>query len=393
MGVENRIAEMIAALKQAFAEGSFIQLSLGNYTGAEEQLKQLIVRKVLIRKEEMLGVTYRFKTRDVVKNYALEQGVDLIDSYLHNGFDAATLFTGEFDLIFQKSKSGVTLKKKPPTKKPVADLSHDRQKQRIIATKEKPYLTDLKITDREGNVFKHAQDKYRQINHYIDILSSLIKDIPSQKRLRVVDMGSGKGYLTFALYEYLTQVLQREADVIGVEFRNDLVTLCNQISERSGFNQLHFTEGTIAAFDSRGTDVLIALHACDTATDDALYKGIMADSDLIVVAPCCHKQVRREMEKQKIQNDVGFLTQHGIFMERQAEMVTDGIRALILEYYGYKTKVFEFISDSHTPKNVMITAIKSRTAVSKNPEILHKISAAKSFFGLEYHYLERMLGM
>jgi len=175
----------------------------------------------------------------------------------------------------------------------------------------------------------------------------------------VADMGSGKGYLTFALYDYLTNSLGMNTEITGVEYRHDLVNLCNDISEKSAFTQLKFTQSTIEDFDPKNTNILIALHACDTATDDAIAKGIEAEADLIVVAPCCHKQIRREMEKSKAQNDLQFLTQHGIFMERQAEMVTDGIRALVLEYFGYSTKVFEFISDTHTPKNAMIIGMKN----------------------------------
>ena len=157
--------------------------------------------------------------------------------------------------------------------------------------------------------------------------------------------------------------------------------------------KLHFEEGTIADYNSAGTNMLIALHACDTATDDAIYKGITAGSDLIVVAPCCHKQIRREMEKNKAENDIGFLTKYGNFLERQAEMVTDGIRALILEYFGYKTKVFEFISDVHTPKNVMIVGIKNQRDAPEKESILKKIHEAKAYFGIDYHHLEKMAGI
>jgi SAM-dependent methyltransferase len=270
-------------------------------------------------------------------------------------------------------------------------LEHDRTKKRLIQPSEKSYLHELKITDVEGNVYKNAQDKYRQINHYVDILSSLIKELPADKLKKVVDMGSGKGYLTFALYDYLTNVLKINSSVIGVEFRPDMVELCNGIAVKTGFENLSFMQGTIEDYDSTNTNILIALHACDTATDDAIYKGITAQADLIVVAPCCHKQIRREMEKNKAKNDLDFLTKYGIFMERQAEMVTDGIRALILEYFGYKTKVFEFISDAHTPKNVLVVGMKGKINPKKQEEVLSKIKATKEYFGIGYHHLEKLL--
>ncbi|MFC0182914.1 SAM-dependent methyltransferase [Pseudarcicella hirudinis] len=204
-------------------------------------------------------------------------------------------------------------------------------------------------------------------------------------------MGSGKGYLTFALYDYLHNVLKLNTEITGVEYRQDMVDLCNRIAGKSGFNQLNFVQGTIEEFESEHINLLIALHACDTATDDAIYKGIRAGAELIVVAPCCHKQIRREIEKNKAENELNFLTKYGIFLERQAEMVTDGIRALILEYFGYKTKVFEFISDAHTPKNVLVVGIKSKERDDKKAGILKKIQETKTYFGIDYHHLERLL--
>ena len=156
---------------------------------------------------------------------------------------------------------------------------------------------------------------------------------------------------------------------------------------------MNFVEGSIKEYDSKNTNVLIALHACDTATDDAIYKGITANADLIVVAPCCHKQIRREIEKHKTKNELDFLLKHGIFLERQAEMLTDGLRSLILEYFGYTTKVFEFISDAHTPKNVMIVAEKKAKTEAQKEVILKKIKDSKTFFGIEFHQLEKLMGI
>ena len=178
-----------------------------------------------------------------------------------------------------------------------------------------------------------------------------------------------------------------------------MVGLCNTVAKKSGFKKLNFAQGTIQDYDAENVNLLIALHACDTATDDAIFKGIKAGAELIVVAPCCHKQIRREIEKNKVNNDVSFLTKYGIFLERQAEMVTDGIRALILEYFGYKTKVFEFISDAHTPKNVLVVGIKSLNPLKgtseekRKAEILQKIKASKAYFGIGYHHLERLLDL
>jgi SAM-dependent methyltransferase len=394
MNIAQPLHEFISEFRTSLENNTFAKLSLGNYQGKEENLKNIYIKKTLIKKEEKLSFTFRYKTRDIVKNYTFKDAVQLVDGFLQGDFFIATLFALSFELQFEILKnSKVALKKKSVDIKEIPAPEHDKAKKRLLRSGNKAYLTELKITDQQGNVYKNAQDKYRQINHYVELLSPLLKEIPAGKPLKVVDMGSGKGYLTFALYDYLKNVLQLDTSVTGVEYRPDLVELCNQIAQNAGFQNLDFKEGSIEQYDSTGTDVLIALHACDTATDDAIYKGITAGSDLIVVAPCCHKQVRREIEKHKTINDLSFLTRHGIFLERQAEMVTDGIRALILEYFGYKTKVFEFISDAHTPKNVMIVGTKdTRNSIDKKA-VLKKIKEAKEYFGIGYHHLEKISGI
>lgn len=394
MNIAENIQSFTKSIEQSITENILVSLSLGNYKGTEDQLKNIYVKKILIKKEEKLNFTYRYKTKDIVKNYDTKESLELIQNALNEGFRFATLFTTDFDLQLENfNNERIVVKKLKASKTAVPSTTHDHAKKRIITANDKAYLHELKITDDAGNVYNAAQDKYKQLNHYIEILSSLIKDIPQDKLKKVVDMGCGKGYLTFALYDYLTNVLKLETEVIGVEARKDLVELCYTIAQKSLFKKLSFVEGTIEEYDSANTNILIALHACDTATDDAIYKGITAKAELIVVAPCCHKQIRKQMEDKPISNDIDFLTKYGIFMERQAEMVTDGMRAMLLEYFGYKTKVLEFISDAHTPKNVMIVGIKDSKKVYKDEDILLQFQEAKAYFGIGYHHLERLLGL
>ncbi|MDB5490995.1 MAG: SAM-dependent methyltransferase [Micavibrio sp.] len=393
MTADDKLREFQTHLGQSLQDQSFIKLTLGHYTGEEADLKSIQVRRIVIKREEKLSFTYRYKTRDIVKNYGAEEAVARIADSLRFGFHAATLFTTAFDLVFDDNKGKQTLKQNPATQAAPATLDHDRAKTRLVAAKGQSWLHDLKITDDKGAVLKASQDKYRQINKYVEILDGLIKSLPEKPGMKIVDMGSGKGYLTFALYDHLTNTLKRDVAVEGVEFRPDMVALCNDIAKKSDFPGLRFVEGTIENYDSKGADILIALHACDTATDDAIAKGITAGAELIVVAPCCHKQIRREIEKSRRHNDLGFLMEHGIFIERQAEMVTDGLRALILEYFGYSTKVFEFISDVHTPKNAMIVGVRNAKAALKDPKILAKINDAKNYFGIVRHHLEDKTGL
>ncbi|WP_285059014.1 class I SAM-dependent methyltransferase [Pedobacter ginsengisoli] len=398
MSNQHHLQQFKDQLAESISSNVFVKISLGNYQGNEKELKNIYVRKVKIKRTYMLSFTYRYKTRDIIKNFSIEEGISLVGHFTSNDFKVATLFTAEKEVILEHGKKQlISVREQMLSKVLKPDLSHDKEKKRWIQPAGKPYLVELKLTDPEGNVFKNAQDKYKQINQYIEILNGLIKEFPPGSIKQVADMGSGKGYLTFALYDYLHQVLAEQVKVTGVEYREDLVGLCNAIARQSGFKELDFVQGTIEDYDVSNIDLLIALHACDTATDDAIIKGIKADAKLIVVAPCCHKQIRREMERNKVKNEISVLTKYGIFMERQAEMVTDGIRALILEYFGYKTKVFEFISDAHTPKNILIVGIKpinqksNKIRDAKKLEIKQKIAETKAYFGIGYHHLERIL--
>ena len=395
MITSSSIEQFKSGINDALNKGSFIKISLGNYKGADQELKNIYVRLVQIKKEDRLSFTFRYKTKDVVKNFGLKEGLEFIVEQINHGFNLTTMFSREMDLSLEKKGEALyVLRKKAPSLKEQTSSAHNKEKKRLVtATPQKKYLHELKITDERGEVFKNAQDKYKQINQYIELLSPMLKDLDRDQIQQVADMGSGKGYLTFALYDYLHHVLNWDTKVVGVEYRKDLVELCNGIALNAGFNDLSFVEGSIQDFKAERIDLLIALHACDTATDDAIYKGIKAGAKLIVVAPCCHKQIRKEMTLGKSKNELDFLLKYGIFMERQAEMVTDGIRALILEYFGYKTKVMEFISDVHTPKNVLVVGVKNKTGHVDQTAVLTKIKETKAYFGINYHHLERLFGL
>lgn len=395
MSLQEKIRTLRLHLHESLADQSFVKLTIGHYKGKEVQLKNIYFRKVVIREEEKLSLTYRYQTRDIIKNYSYKEALEILEQSIHDGFQVANLMTTLFNEQLEIMASGkVVLRKQASTQNKAPDPDHDKAKQRHIESANKPYLHDLKITNSEGNVLKDGQAKFKQINHYIELLRTMLEHLPTEKQLHIVDMGSGKGYLTFALFDYLQSQLKRDVRVTGIEFREDLVTLCNTIALKNKFNGLNFIQGTIQDVDVNEVDVLIALHACDTATDDAIFKGIKANANLIVVAPCCHKQIRREMEQHTSSHELDFILRHGIYLEREAEMITDSLRALLIEYSGYKTKIFEFISQEHTPKNCMIVAEKtSMPNGQRKKELVAKIAGAKSFFGIGHHHLEKLLGV
>ena len=391
----DKLNAFFKTFESQFQSNDFLKINLGNYKGEDKTLKKVLIKPIKTKKGLLLSFTYRHQTKDITKNYEPTEGFEHIRTNLSfSNFRQANYFSTEKDASIQVvSPTKVIIKESAPKQTTKGDFSHDKNKHRKISAQNNSYLHDLKIVNKDGKIYSHAQDKFKQINHYVEILSKLIHQLPKKEKYTAVDMGSGKGYLTFALYDYLTNTLNKQAEMVGVEYRQDMVDLCNAVAKKSNFNGLQFAQGTIQDFQINQMDILIALHACDTATDDAIKKGIDANAELIIVAPCCHKQIRRELEKHQVNNDLDILTKHGIFMERHAEMLTDGIRAQILELHGYKTRVFEFIALDHTPKNVLIVAQKHTKTDEERSEIRQTIQDRKAYFGIESHYLETIMNL
>jgi 2-polyprenyl-3-methyl-5-hydroxy-6-metoxy-1,4-benzoquinol methylase len=385
-----RLVEWFGALESALGEGTLVKLALNKPTPTAGDLKSIDIRPLLIKGEVKLSFTYHHKTNDIVKNYTVDEAKALIVANLAEKFANGRLFTLDADLQLTRQGEGHAVHRHPPTEKTAPKLDHNRAKNRILK-EGKGWMYGLGLSDVHGKVLPTAQDKYRQINKYIEILDGLIKQMPQDKALTIVDMGAGKGYLTFALYDHFVNTLKRAANVTGVEFRTELVKVCNDVAAASGFNGLQFQQGTIESYNCTGADIVIALHACDTATDDAIAKAIHANAALIVVAPCCHKQIRREIEKGNGKHELDFLMKYGTYVERISEMVTDGLRAELMELSGYKTNLFEFISDAHTPKNVMIVAVKQDQPAKNVGKLKASIEATKAQFGIKTHQLEKLL--
>ena len=328
-----------------------------------------------------LQFLYKYADKVITKNYNLEESKVLISEALTK-FKNLTVITAEHTYQYNAGRN--KLFKTANKKKLEAKTRHNKNKEHYIS-QDKEFLKELGITNASGNIAAGKGAKFKQINRYIDIFQSLIKEADLGQTFDIVDMGSGKGYLTFAMSDYLNVERGMQVKVSGVELRENLVEKCNTIAKKCAYKNLHFVHNDIESTALEKTDVLIALHACDTATDDAIAKGIEAKAKLIICSPCCHKQIRKQMSK-----DIKLkaLTSFGIFKERQAELITDVLRTLILELHGYKTKVLEFISSEHTSKNLMIVGVRSETTPDIE-SITKEIKLIKSEFGIDYHYLEK----
>ncbi len=381
--------KFLETLSVSLEKQTFVKLTLGNYKGPDEHLQKMLIRLVTTKKGTRLYFLYRGATRDTAKNYDLDTGIALIGDALDNGFRSAHLFTIEHDYqleLGKKGKSRLNIGKPTFTAAPAA--THDRDKKEQVDPNSF-YLRSLGITDDNGRVRDRDQHKWRQINKFVEVLASLVdkSELKDRKELRIVDMGSGKGYLTFAAYDYFKNTRKVDVQMTGVDTKRELVELGNGIAAAAGFDGLKFVVGSIADYDVGDVDILIALHACNTATDDAIFKGITAKADLIVAAPCCHQELRPQIKPPAMLRDI---LKHGVMLERTAETLTDGLRSLLLERSGYSTKLFEFVALEHTPKNNMLVGTRLKKPLEPQ-QFEDQIAAIKSFYSIEKQHLETLL--
>ncbi|CAL2082936.1 Methyltransferase family protein [Tenacibaculum sp. 190524A02b] len=384
--MKEALESLFKEFEKSIEADNFVKLTLSKPVRKSEELANVYVRQITLKGEKCFQFLYRYTTNDQAKNFSFIESLEQIENLLSENFRAATLFTLENDfLTFISKKKKVSYKTTNPSFKNKLPEAHDKQK--IKRVENSKYLYYLGITDKQDKVIPKMADKYRQINKYLEIIEAQLKTVKLPKHVNIVDMGSGKGYLTFALYDYLVNKKEYKVTVTGIELRESLVNYCNDIAKKCEFTDLQFVAKPIQEYANDKIDILIALHACDTATDDAIYKGLVANAELIICAPCCHKQIRQQVKGKEQESPI---LKYGIFKERQFEMVTDTIRALILEKNNYNTKVFEFISNEHTRKNVMLIGSKSSKKVDAN-KIEEKIQEVKKSFAIEEHYLESLL--
>lgn len=380
------VTDFLAQVGSSLNDSTFNKITLSKPINPTDDLLNVYVRKIDLKDIPHLSFTFHHQTKDETRNFSFEAGQEEIQALLSHSFKNGTMHatTGTYSLLTSKKGKKTFNRSKSSAVSPT-NTQHDRVKKKR-ASLTRSYLTHLGISDDEGNIIPKMADKYRQINKFLEVMEGLFKEVPSKDRpLEIIDMGSGKGYLTFALYDFLTNTKKIEVNVKGIEVRDELVKQCNDLADQCNFKKLSFESKTIEDFNQENIDVLIALHACDTATDDALAKGLKGKAELIVCAPCCHKQVRQQLKGVSQSSPV---LKYGIFKERQFEMVTDTIRALILEKNGYQSKVFEFVSNEHTRKNVMLVGVNKHSPQLSADE---KIDAIKSEFGITYQQLEKLV--
>ncbi|MBI6577281.1 SAM-dependent methyltransferase [Pseudomonas viridiflava] len=383
-------AQFLGLLDTSLSQNSLIKLVLAKYVGSEAEVQRVIIKPLTVREQPCLSFVYRYKTRDITKNFPLAEAVDVIAGLIPESFKNAHLLslTDEVQLEFSKKGKSTLFKSKAQQEREAPAAGHDREKKRYLELT-RPFLTDLGVTNRQHELIPAMSRKWKQINKFIEVFSHALTSSPLKldQPVKVADFGSGKGYLTFAIHDYLRNTLQAQGEVTGVELREDMVTLCNNAAARLEHPGLVFKHGDVRTVAPSELDVMIALHACDIATDYAIHMGIRSGASIIMCSPCCHKQIRLQIQSPTLLKP---MLQYGLHMGQQAEMVTDSLRALLLEACGYETKVFEFISLEHTNKNKMILAVKRAEPVDP-VHLLARIQELKAFYGITEQCLETLL--
>jgi hypothetical protein len=387
-------------LARSIAGGSFVKAVLSKYRGTEGGLQRIDLRLVQLRSEPRLQFVYHHATRDITQNHPIAEGVAMVRDLIGpEGFRAAHLHTLQSVHELSITQRGQAhLRREPRPGSPAAPngsggpiqdgQAHNREKHRMLPM-DRPVLAALGVTTPQHALVPSMARKWKQINKFLEVFSSALSasNLADADQLNVIDFGSGKGYLTFAIHDWLTHERRVKSQVTGVELRPDMVALCNAAIDSLGLSGLRIEQGDVRSWKPEALDVMIALHACDTATDHAIDLGLRGGAQIILCSPCCHKQIRPQLLSP---HPLRPILQHGVHLGQEAEMLTDGLRALLLEAAGYDTQVFEFISLEHTNKNKMILAVKRSQPRSPAP-VMAQIAEIKAFYGIREHCLETLL--
>ena len=360
--------EELKILLQKILHKDLQQIILSN-SRHPEQTQKVKIRPVLIREELLFQETAYRGTQAFHENFTAEQMTDRICTALQEQFRQGEFSAKTLQATALVSKKGkLTLKVKNSGKAPRTEgaaaseeeelqaLAHNRTKHYILEEgKPVDFLVGLGVQTPDGRVTRARFDKFRQINRYLEFIEDVIDELPKDRTIRIIDFGCGKSYLTFAMYYYLHELQHRDIQVTGLDLKTDVIQHCNELAEKLGYDRLKFERGLFSTYE--GTDVadmVVTLHACDLATDYALDKAVKWGARVILAVPCCQHELNRQIKCDPLKP----VLKYGIIKERVAALLTDALRANLLEQQGYETQILEFIDMEHTPKNLLIRAVK-----------------------------------
>ena len=337
----------------------------------DKEMASKVKVRPLLHKDQLVFQVETFKNNQAFhENLDAGQAAERLFEHMQN-MKQMQFETAKFAYSVLISKKGkVTIKKKAQKCENLkADLSHNRKNQYILEEGMKvPFLQDLGVMTQEGKIVRTRFDKFRQINRFLEFIEDILPQLPKDRELTILDFGCGKSYLTFAMYYYLHEMKKYDIRIIGLDLKSDVIRHCNELSKKYGYEKLVFLEGNIADYTGCDeVDMVVTLHACDTATDFALEKAVGWNAKVILSVPCCQHELNRQMENEILKP----LMKHGLIKERMAALVTDALRAEYLEREGYHVQILEFIDMEHTPKNILIRAIRTDKK-AENDEVIRR---------------------
>ena len=324
-----------------------------------KQVSQKLVFRPFIEKNRLMFQREEYANNQVFhENMDKETTVEQICTFLEKDYKQLDLLCEQSSfsaLVSKKGKSTIKENKNQIAKK--IDLSHNRKKRYILDTDEViPFLVDLGVQTKEGKIVDKKYKKYKQINRFLEFVKDVLPELPKDRPVKIIDFGCGKSYLTFAVYYYLHIMNGRDVEMIGLDLKKDVIAHCNRMAEKYEYTSLHFLEGDISTYDGADSaDMVITLHACDVATDFALDKAVHWNAKVILSVPCCQHELNAQIENDMLEP----LLKYGILKERFAALLTDALRANLLEQHGYEVQILEFIDMEHTPKNILLRAVKT----------------------------------
>ena len=321
---------------------------------SEKTFNKVTIKQVIIKNEEKHQFEYFYDKNVEHKNFSNEETKTEMSQLLETYFKQAVINTVDHDYQILVSKKGVAkILKKTATRK-FEEPTHNKKKKYILNEGEPtPFLIELGIMTAQGKIVNAKYDKFKQINRYLELVSDCIPYLDKNTTIRIIDFGCGKAYLTFALYDYLVLKMGYNVEIVGLDLKENVISFCSDLAQKLKFDDLKFEQGDIKGFNQfKNVDMVISLHACNTATDEALAKAVNWGAKVILAVPCCQHEFLKKIKNEKMIP----MMKYGIIKEKLATLLTDSVRANVLEIMGYRTQVIEFIDMEHTPKNVMIRA-------------------------------------
>lgn len=358
---------------------------ISNKTDKENEFNKIVITQKLIKNTPMYQIEKFTDTQAFHININETDLENAIYEYLNGQYKQLNAWSEDFEFSLKITKKGkplTNIKKNTSTSKdkPSCSMTHNTTKNYLL--KEGTYippLVDLGVFTKEGKIVNSKYDKYKQINKFIEIVEDSLKNYKS-KTINIIDFGCGKSYLTFVLYYYLVEIKQMDVHITGLDLKSKVIDNCNKIAKKYGYSNLEFKLGNINSYKHpTDVDMVVTLHACDTATDYALFNAIYWNAQIILSVPCCQHEINKQMKA----SNAKLITRYGIIKERTAALMTDAIRANMLEYCDYKTQILEFIDIEHSPKNLLIRAIKGSVSDKRKQELLNEVNTIIKEFNLE----------